>query len=121
VTEAEPGADRHIWETRLADIEEELVTDRLYPLPELLDLTLEVLAAAGYVIGEQTAQASPDVDAVVARAEEIVAALDRGDAVRDDDAQQAAAELRALVRELIESPQTDAGADLRVHRRPGGG
>jgi hypothetical protein len=45
-----------------------------------------------------------------------VDAAENGDEVRHDDAQQAAAELRALFRTVVADPEADAGADLRLGR-----
>ena len=49
------------------------------------------------------------------RAAELVASNEDGEDVRADDAQQAIAELRSLYHGLIDSPETDPGADLRLH------
>ncbi len=49
----------------------------------------------------------------LAERQALVAAHERGDDVRHDDAQQAAAELRALIREAISSPTVDGQAELR--------
>ena len=93
--EDEPGVDNHLWRTRYSALEEELAADAASALPELLDLVEEMLTAAGFVTtpGGTIAQ-QPEVAAVLARGRELAAAVDAGEPVRADDAQQAVAELR---------------------------
>jgi hypothetical protein len=111
MSDIDAGANRHVWETRMAALEEDLPLEPVASLPELLDLTREVLQADGYetVAGE----GDPEIDAVLVRAQELVDASDRGEDVRHDDAQQAAAELRTLFGLAVADPAADAGADFR--------
>ena len=112
MSEAAPGADRHLWQTELEGLEEPLRSEPAEALPELLDLVERMLRAAGW--GEAPGQpAAPDVEAGVERARELVARRDAGGEVRADDAQQAAAELRELARLVLEHPEAETGADLR--------
>ncbi len=109
MSEMDVGANRHVWETRLVALEDELPGEPVTALPELLDLLDEILDQT-----ELDAEVDdPEVHAVRDRARELVAAHERGDDVRHDDAQQAAAELRALIREAISSPTVDGQAELR--------
>jgi hypothetical protein len=114
VSDVDPGTNRHIWETRFASLEEDFELDPVAPLADLLDLVREVLAARGYedIAGE----GDPEIEATLGRAEELVDASENGEEVRHDDAQQAAAELRALFRTVVADPEADAGADLRLGR-----
>ena len=93
---AEPGADRHIWETRLAALDEELTSEPVEGLAELLDLAEEVAAAAG--IDDRAGDGDAfEIQTSLDRARELVVAADEGLDVRRDDAQQAAADLRGIV------------------------
>ena len=109
MSDIDPGVDRHLWETRYADLEDDLVSDPVDALEPLLDLVEEMLTAAGYE------DADIEVATVVQRAAELIASNEEGEDVRADDAQQAIAELRLVYRGLIDSPETDPGADLRLH------
>ena len=110
----DPGTNRHIWETRFASLEEDFELDPVAPLADLLDLVREVLVARGYE--EIAGEGDPEIEATLARAEELVDLVENGDEVRHDDAQQAAAGLRELFRTVVADPEADAGADLRLHR-----
>jgi len=95
----------------MALLEEDLALDPIGPLPGLLDLTREVLAAGGYetIAGE----GDREIEAVLSRGRELVDSSERGDGVRHDDAQQAAAGLRELFDQAVADPAADAGADFR--------
>jgi hypothetical protein len=108
---AELGADRHIWETRLAALEEDLQSEPVESLGELLDLSGEVFPAAGLAESGGDADAS-EVEAICARARGLFAARERDEAVRHDDAQQAAAELRTILRWAFANPHVEGGLDL---------
>ena len=113
MSEATQGGDRHLWETEYEALADDLRTEPLEALPELLDLVERMLAAAGY---EKTlAEAAPerDVDVALGRAREAVRRSERGEAVGNDDAFQAAAELREVYKALLDHPEAGAGADLR--------
>jgi hypothetical protein len=112
VSELDLGANRHIWETRLASLDEELASEPVDSLGELLALVEEMLDAAGFETGATPVAADPELVAVLERARELVSANDFGAEVRHDDAQQTAAELRTLCRGLLEHAEADLGADL---------
>jgi hypothetical protein len=112
VREDEPGVDSHVWRTRFSALEEELADDAAATLPELLHLVEEMLTAAGFDTTPGDAIDQPEVDAALARAREVVAAVDVGATVRADDAQQAAGELRELYRGLLDRPEVEAGPEL---------
>jgi hypothetical protein len=113
MSEAVQGDDRHAWETEYEGLTEDLRTDPADALPELLDLVERMLAAAGYVDGVPGATDEPEVGAVLERAREAVARREAGAEVGNDDAFQAAGELRSLYGRLLDAPQAEAGADLR--------
>jgi hypothetical protein len=113
MSEATQGDDRHAWESEYASLEEDLRTRPLEGLPELLDLVERMLAAAGYVEPELGATPVIDVDVVLERAEQVIRRYEGGLPVGNDDAFQAAAELRELYRALLEHPEAESGADLQ--------
>ena len=113
MSELDLGANRHIWETRLASLEDDLLAELVDALAELLDLAEEMLDAAGFETGSTVSgPADAEVSAVLERARSLVARNDSGEEVRRDDAQQATAELRTLCRALLEHPEADLRADL---------
>ena len=112
MSEATQDNDRHAWEGEYASLEEDLRTRPLEALPELLDLVERMLAAAGYVEPEPGASPERDVDVALGRAEEVIRRYEGGLPVGNDDAFQAAAELRDLYRGLLDRPEAEAGADL---------
>ena len=113
MTETQPGDDRHVWESEYEGLTEELRMEPAEALPELLDLVERMLRAAGYEDEMPGAPADAEIAVVVERARELVARRESGAAVGNDDAFQAAAELRGLYGQLLEAPQAEAGADLR--------
>jgi hypothetical protein len=113
MTEAAQGDDRHAWESEYEGLAEELRTEPAEALSELLDLVERMLRAAGYEQGVPGASDDPEVDVVLERAREVVALREAGAAVENDDAFQAAAELRDVYQRLLEAPEAEAGADLR--------
>lgn len=114
MSEAMQGDDRHAWESEYAALEDDLRTGPLEALPELLDLVERMLDAAGYEEAEPGAAAEPDVDVVLERAREAIRRYEAGLPVGNDDAFQAAAELRELYKSLLDHPEAEAGADLRA-------
>ena len=114
MSEIDRGVNRHLWETRAASLEEDFALEPVAPLRDLLDLVREVLVARGYeeIAGEE----DPEIVATLRRAEELVELEERGEEVRHDDAQQAAAELWSLFRIVVIDPESDAGAEVRLHR-----
>ena len=113
MSEVTQGDDRHAWESEYASLEEDLRTRPLEALPELLDLVERMLGAAGYVEREPGATLVRDVDVALERAEQVIRRYEGGLPVGNDDAFQAAAELRKLYRGLLDHPEAEAGADLR--------
>src|SRR4051812_41433325 len=113
MSEAELGADLHDWESEYAALEEDLRTEPVEALPELLDLVERMLTAAGYEPGVDGRYDEPEAETAVERARELVRLRERGEDVSVDDAFQAAAELRELYRALLEHPEAESGADLR--------
>jgi hypothetical protein len=113
MSDIDVGANRHEWETRFAQIEEDAAGEPVATLAELTDLVEEMLAAAGYRTRvPEGSSGDLEVVAGLSRARELVALNEAGEEVRHDDAQQALAELRELYRELLEHPEADARADL---------
>lgn len=113
MTETAPGDDRHLWASEYEGLTEELRTEPAEALPELLDLVERMLRAAGYEESRPGAPEDTEAAVVVGRARELVARRESGAAVGNDDAFQAAAELRGLYERLLEAPQAESGADLR--------
>jgi hypothetical protein len=112
MSEATQGDDRHAWESEYAGLQEDLRTGPLEVLPDLLDLVERMLDAAGYEEPEPGATAERDVDAALERAQEVIRRYEAGLPVGNDDAFQAAAELRELYKALLGHPEAEAGADL---------
>ena len=73
---AEPGRDRHDWETEYSALEEELATDPAAALPELADLVERILVQHGYrVVDDPVGRIGdePDVVAEFQSAKEVAA------------------------------------------------
>ena len=104
MSELEPGADRHDWETEYEALGDELRSEPAESLPELLDLVERMLEAHGFHVDGDIAEDAPEVEAVVGRARELVRRLDAGEPVDNDDLFQGAAELRSLYRSLLSEP-----------------
>jgi hypothetical protein len=113
MSEAMQGGDRHAWESEYALLEADLRIGPLEALPELLDLVERMLGAAGYEEAEPGAAPEREVDVGLERAREVIRRYEGGLPVGNDDAFQAAAELRELYKALLDDPEVEAGADLR--------
>jgi len=113
MSEATQGGDRHAWQSEYEGLAEDLRTEPADALPELLDLVGRMLGAAGYQENVPGAQDEPEVVVVLERARELVEGRETGAAVGNDDAFQAASELRSLYERLLDAPEAEAGADLR--------
>ena len=76
----EPGLDKHEWESRWQQIEEDLETDPAEALPELDRLVAEMLEARDYAIDDPVAVEGDDRDAVAEflAAREITQLVDAG-------------------------------------------
>lgn len=120
MSEAEPGADRHLWATEYEGLADDLRTDPAEALPELLDLVERMLHAVGYEEGVPGPAEEPEVEAGVERARDVMQRREAGEVVDNDDAYQAAAELRELYQLLLVRPEAEAGADLRGVDEGGG-
>ena len=114
MSEAMQGDDRHSWASEYEGLAEDLRTGPAEALPELLDLVERMLGAASY--GRALPEAGParEADVVLERAREVVRRYEAGLPVGNDDAFQAAAELRDLYKALLERPEAEGGADLLV-------
>ena len=114
MSEAMQGDDRHSWESEYEGLADDLRTEPAEALPELLDLVERMLGAAGY--GRALPEAAParEADVVLERAQEVIRRYEAGLPVGNDDAFQAAAELRDLYKALLERPEAEGGADLLV-------
>ena len=76
----EPGLDKHEWESRWQQIEEDLETDPAETLTEVDRLVAEMLEARGYAIDDPVAVEGDDRDAVAEflAAREITQLVDAG-------------------------------------------
>lgn len=108
------GGDRHSWESEYEGLADDLRTEPAEALPELLDLVERMLGAASY--GRALPEAAPEreADVVLERAQDVIRRYEAGLPVGNDDAFQAAAELRDLYKALLERPEAEGGADLLV-------
>jgi hypothetical protein len=113
MSEALQGDDRYAWEAEYEALAEDLRTEPVEALPELLDLVKRMLAAAGHDDDVPGAPEEPEVDVVLERAREVVARREAGEEVGNDEAFEVAADLRRLYRTLLHAPEAEAGADLR--------
>ena len=111
MSELEPGFDRHEWESEYEALEDELRTEPAEALPELLDLVERMLEAHGFHIDGDVAEDAPEVEAAVGRARELVRRIDAAEPVENDDAFQAAAELRSVYRSLLSEPAAQGELD----------
>lgn len=112
MSEATQGGDRHVWESEYEALADDLRTEPAEALPELLDLVERMLEAAGYEKALPEAAPARDVDVSLERARDVVRRSESGEAVGNDDAFQAAAELRDVYKALLDHPEAEAGADL---------
>ena len=96
-----PGrdVDRHSWEMRYAALEEELMTAPAEALPGLAELVQEMIDAAQL---EPWSDSAFDASVVLGRARELIELEEAGEEAPNDDVFQAAAELRALYKALVQ-------------------
>ena len=87
MSQSEPGLDLHEWETRWAELEEELGADPAGVLPEACDLIEEMLGITGV---------DGDLGLNFRAAREIADAIERGDDVAPGDIGGAIENLRAI-------------------------
>jgi hypothetical protein len=83
----EPGVDLHEWETRWAELEEELAEDPAGALPDACDLIEETLGLD---------LVSDELEVSFRAAREIADAIERGDRVDPGDIGAAVENLRAI-------------------------
>ena len=87
MSQSDPGLELHEWETRWAELEEELGANPAGVLPEACDLVEEMLGVAG-VDGE--------LELALRAAREIADAVERGDDVDPGDIGGAIENLRTI-------------------------
>jgi hypothetical protein len=102
MTGREPGIDRAEWTARYAALDEELLAAPVEAMPAMIDLVEDMLAATGHDLAADAAAGAPEPETVLARARELVDLEERGGKAPNDDAFQAAAELRSLYRGLVD-------------------
>jgi len=61
----EPGLDRHEWESRFQQLEDELETAPREALPELRDLIEQMLVESGYNLNDSVAREGEEREVVV--------------------------------------------------------
>lgn len=111
VPPVEPGADRHTWGARFASIKEELASEPVESLGDLLRLGEKVLAATGLDVEAEVGAGAGDAAVSklaprFARARELLFGSETEAEIRPRETQQVAADLRMLVREAIETAYT---------------
>jgi hypothetical protein len=94
----EPGLDKHEWESRWQQFEEDLASDPAEALPEVDRLLEEMLDARGYAIHDPVAREGDDRDIVAEflAAREITRAVDQGAQVEREDVDVAVENYRSL-------------------------
>src|SRR3712207_6736033 len=99
----EPGLDRHEWESRWQQLEEDLATDAAEALSEADRLLEEMLGARGYALDDPVAREGDDRDVVAdfLAARDITRPVERGGDVEKEDGDVAAATCRGLSRFLV--------------------
>ncbi|MBD0330187.1 MAG: hypothetical protein ICV64_08805 [Thermoleophilia bacterium] len=98
----DPGLDVHDWEARYQQLLPDLEGDPYSGLPELADLTEEMLADSGYAVDDPVVREgqSPDVVREYLAAREVSDRVERGEDVGPGDIAQAILGLRAVYDEL---------------------
>ncbi len=101
----EPGLDRHEFESRWHQLEDDLHTSPAESLPELADLIQQVLVEEGYDIADPVARTGEEREVVAEyqAAREVADFVDRGDDVDPGDVAAAINSLRALHAALLEN------------------
>jgi erythromycin esterase-like protein len=94
----EPGLDKHEWESRWQQFEEDLVSDPAELLPEIDRLVEEMLEARGYAVADLVVREGDDRDVVAEflGAREITRAVERGAEVEREDLYVAVENYRSL-------------------------
>jgi hypothetical protein len=100
----EPGLDRHEWESELQRLEEELGENPAEALPELDGLVARMLEASGYALDDPVAREGDEREVVAdfLAAREITRLAERGDgAVGPGDVAAAINGYRAVYDDVI--------------------
>ena len=94
----EPGIDRHEWDSRWGQLEEDVRTSPAEALPELADLVEEMIVEAGYDIADPVARAGEEREVVAEylAAREIADLVDAGEDVDPGDVASAINGLTAI-------------------------
>jgi len=110
MTGHEPGVDRAEWTARYASLDEDLLAAPVEAMPGMIALVEDMLAASGHATVSGPARVGTDgPETLLARARELVDLEERGGRAPNDAAFQAAAELRALYRSLVDELSRPAG------------
>ena len=99
----EPGLDKHEWESRWQQFEEDLASDPAEALPEVDRLLEEMLEARGYALDDPVAREGDDREVVVEflAARDVARAVDQGANVAREDINDAVENYRSLYGYLI--------------------
>jgi hypothetical protein len=93
MSQNEPGLDLHEWETRWAELDEQLAEDPAGALPDACDLVERVLAESGI---DSTSGESDELTAGYAAARETSDRIERGEDVGPGDVGAAIENLRGI-------------------------
>jgi hypothetical protein len=101
----EPGLDRDYWETDWAELESLVVDSPAEALPELDDLVMRMLVAAGYPVDTpdlvDDEGIDPEVMGSYRAAHEVTTLVDRGDDFDPGDVGQAIGLYREIYEHLL--------------------
>jgi hypothetical protein len=94
----EPGLDKHEWESRWQQFEEDLPSDPAEVLPEVDRLIEEMLEARGYAVDDPVVRKGTDREVVAEflGAREITRAVEQGAEVEREDLDVAVENYRSL-------------------------
>jgi hypothetical protein len=103
----EPGEDLYDWETRWAELQDEIAEDPERALPDAVDLVERMVREAGYDLDEPVTAEGEDLDVVrnLLAARQVAAAAERGD-VEPEDITTTLDDLQELYEYLIEGRGT---------------
>jgi erythromycin esterase-like protein len=99
----EPGLDKHEWESRWQQLEEDLASDPAEALPEIDRLLEEMLQARGYALDDPVTREGDDREIVAEflAARDVARAVDQGANVAREDVKDAVENYRSLYEYLI--------------------
>ena len=99
----EPGLDKHEWESRWQQLEEDIESSPAEALPEVDRLVHEMLEARGYAIDDSVVREGDDRDIVAEflAAHEIATLIDENEDVDPGDVAAAVEGYRSLYEYLI--------------------